>query len=340
MEEKIKGLYDSVIALAEKYSSYNKIRDEYAIVFNASACLSDTENSNLQEFNKLNQERLQLIKEYLELAEIKEDYLKKKKKMQTAFTEKAKDMKKETHLLNEEKEYYKSQVCDLEKRFSHVSEELKKHKGKERKSIYSANEELLCAKCLCSYYENENFNWSCRTHRSQFSGDRYWCCNLIGKDTPGCILSKHITKEELLEKNRKNNNAVKYCIGCRDIGHSVADCPKDPNIRTNITPNEELTRLKTFKKIKRKNLSNSDLHIKAFAMVSDKLQGGEFRKEIDSEDEGEEMEGIYFRDVMDIKEHLVFPNNNSCTIESCFNESGTKEKSLFEKMKLKNIIFK
>jgi hypothetical protein len=38
--------------------------------------------------------------------------------------------------------------------------------------------------------ESENFNWSCRTHQSEFGGEMWWCCGKIGKDAIGCKFSK------------------------------------------------------------------------------------------------------------------------------------------------------
>jgi hypothetical protein len=37
----------------------------------------------------------------------------------------------------------------------------------------------MCKKCSKEYSEKENFNWSCRTHKSEWSGEMWFCC---GKD--------------------------------------------------------------------------------------------------------------------------------------------------------------
>ena len=36
-----------------------------------------------------------------------------------------------------------------------------------------------CKKCGKDYNDKENFNWSCRTHKSDWSGEMWFCC---GKD--------------------------------------------------------------------------------------------------------------------------------------------------------------
>ena len=53
-----------------------------------------------------------------------------------------------------------------------------------------------CKKCSKEFTEKENFNWSCRQHQSDFGGEMWWCCGKPGKDTPGCLYSKHESKDD------------------------------------------------------------------------------------------------------------------------------------------------
>lgn len=48
-----------------------------------------------------------------------------------------------------------------------------------------------CKACSKDYYEKENFNWSCRTHQSDWGGEMWWCCGKRNKEQPGCKFSKH-----------------------------------------------------------------------------------------------------------------------------------------------------
>lgn len=68
----------------------------------------------------------------------------------------------------------------------------------------------VCKNCGKDYNEKENFNWSCRTHRSEFSGEIWWCCGKEDIKQPGCKYSQHESKEdgdesgeEVLEANSK-----------------------------------------------------------------------------------------------------------------------------------------
>ena len=48
-----------------------------------------------------------------------------------------------------------------------------------------------CKLCGTDYLESENFNWSCRTHKSEYSGEIWWCCGKTNKDAQGCKFEKH-----------------------------------------------------------------------------------------------------------------------------------------------------
>ena len=53
---------------------------------------------------------------------------------------------------------------------------LKNRKGKVDQGI------KMCRNCGKEFHEKENFNWSCRTHPYDYSGEMWWCCGKRGKD--------------------------------------------------------------------------------------------------------------------------------------------------------------
>jgi len=72
----------------------------------------------------------------------------------------------------------------------------------------------------------------------------WWCCLKFGQKAPGCKFDKHDCREqddedEDAEKDadekEKINKNVK-CICCKEFGHPIEECPRDPNIRTNSDP--------------------------------------------------------------------------------------------------------
>ena len=107
-----------------------------------------------------------------------------------------------------------------------------------------------CRKCGKEYHEKENFNWSCRTHRSDFGEEDkiWWCCGKQGKETPGCQYSKHECKEDDedeeddQEKEKNKAKHLKYirCQCCKEMGHGIEECPNDPNLKTYKENNYEM----------------------------------------------------------------------------------------------------
>lgn len=97
----------------------------------------------------------------------------------------------------------------------------------------------ICKNCHKEYFEKENFNWSCRTHHYQFNGEFYWCCGKRGEDQIGCKVSKHECKddedeEDAEEKKKDKERQLKYmkCMCCKELGHSIENCDRDPNLKT------------------------------------------------------------------------------------------------------------
>ena len=95
-----------------------------------------------------------------------------------------------------------------------------------------------CKNCNQEYQEKENFNWSCRTHQSEWGGRVWWCCGKESKNHPGCKFQKHISKdndqddEDDRPEESKPVDALARCQCCKLPGHSADQCPQDPNLRT------------------------------------------------------------------------------------------------------------
>ena len=117
----------------------------------------------------------------------------------------------------------------------------------------------MCINCKKEYNEKENFNWSCRTHPYDYNGEMWWCCGKRGKDQPGCKYSKHETKEDedeeedADEKNKGKRQELVRCACCKEVGHHIDDCPRDPNFKTKNTDvmseDKRIKNMKDFKKI-------------------------------------------------------------------------------------------
>ena len=108
-----------------------------------------------------------------------------------------------------------------------------------------------CKNCAKEYNEKENFNWSCKQHRGDWGGQMWWCCGKQNKEDRGCKFSKHESKddedEDLMDETTgaAKAKAKKYmrCYCCKELGHQITQCPRDPNFVTGEDPDNEISRL-------------------------------------------------------------------------------------------------
>ena len=115
----------------------------------------------------------------------------------------------------------------------------------------------MCKKCGKEYNEKDNLNWSCRQHLSAFSkdGDFWWCCGKKGADAPGCKFSRHEERKDDEDEEDPfggdRNKAAKLnqvkCQCCKQVGHKVDECIRDPNIRTKVEAVEEYERIQKMR---------------------------------------------------------------------------------------------
>jgi hypothetical protein len=113
----------------------------------------------------------------------------------------------------------------------------------------------ICKKCGKEYLEKENYNWSCRTHTSEYSGEMWWCCGKTSKEADGCKISKHECKEDdeddAAEQENKDDQSKQLknvrCYCCKEIGHTIDKCPRDPNLKTNEAIGAEQERIQKIK---------------------------------------------------------------------------------------------
>ena len=111
---------------------------------------------------------------------------------------------------------------------------LKNRKGKVDQGI------KMCKNCGREFHNENNFNWSCRVHRTpEYGGEMWWCCGKRGADVPGCKFSRHETKEddddeddEDKERNKAKQLKSIRCQCCKELGHTIEYCYRDPNLKT------------------------------------------------------------------------------------------------------------
>lgn len=107
-------------------------------------------------------------------------------------------LKELSESLTEEREKLKGKLETAEYNYKILSEEYEKLRQRAKQVKFrqiEAEEEKVCKNCKKIYKEEENFNWSCKVHSSQFSGI-WWCCGKKDKNAPGCKVCMHESKDE------------------------------------------------------------------------------------------------------------------------------------------------
>ena len=100
----------------------------------------------------------------------------------------------ETMQIRKERDFFDRKFREVSEDRDKIKARLKKYRA--RRALY-VQDQKTCRNCGKEYLESENFNWSCRTHPSDFGGEMYWCCGKLGRDAPGCKYRKHISKKHL-----------------------------------------------------------------------------------------------------------------------------------------------
>jgi hypothetical protein len=141
-----------------------------------------------------------------------------------ALLEKNQKLDLQSRIVNKERDRYKMKVIRMQNM-------QKKSGGTQTK---------ICKNCHAEYTDKENFNWSCRTHSSEWGGTVWWCCGKTEKDQPGCKFGKHTSKDDddpaidPADQEEISTAAQKLlrCQCCKQLGHRIDQCMHDPNLRT------------------------------------------------------------------------------------------------------------
>ena len=168
----------------------------------------------------------------------------------------------------DKREKQKEEYLKLEKAYKTVSLEREKMRQRLVKMKRRRNVDInqkICKNCQKEYVESENYLWSCRTHRSEYGGEMWWCCGKTNKDALGCKYNKHESKEDDDEEDAREKEEEKYklkrikCQCCKEVGHHTQDCYRDPNLITKRDTNEELHRLNKLREFRKLNLDTVEI---------------------------------------------------------------------------------
>ena len=245
-----KQLEDLVTAAEQLHGSVKKMTADL------SACLLQTEGYRTD--NK-------------SLVDLRAEAIEDRSRVTRAAKEHIQTLQKRLHLLEDENIRLKQEAARDDKRYRDLSDEFTKLRTKmkqyrQRRKAFGEAEERICRHCQRVYVDSENFNWSCRTHQSEFAEGVWWCCGRQGKEASGCRINKHESKEEdeadEVAQKETAATSMQRCSSCKDYGHQAVQCPKDPNYRSRFDLIEEAVRLDKIDHMKHKQrLSSPDANL-------------------------------------------------------------------------------
>ena len=258
LQEQFTILHDAV----ENISSDKKLGDQLTTKIDLITKDNEGLSVNLREMQaqtcKLTQERDQFRQDTAELYKNKKIIEKQYAHDKVQNKDREVNLGKQLAQATKDNSEYQDQILNLQKSCKQLAIEKEKSKARitkliQRKGKFDSGLKT-CKNCSKEYNEKENFNWSCRQHQSDYGGEMWWCCGQTGKDQLGCKRSKHESKDEEDDDMGDEQEGLKVkskkyvrCTCCKEIGHHITDCTRDPNIKTGAKVDSEFERIQKMK---------------------------------------------------------------------------------------------
>lgn len=279
MAERLSGLYAEFQTLSQRHFLENKSTSESEVLAVSLAQLAVFCQSLSRQLEDAHSEREHLKSQYDEIQSLTQEIKSFHDVLMGRSKEAIATLQWELSSMIEQREEYKTKQSQLEKNYKDLADayeqlrnRLKQWKARGRN--FKESEEKICSKCRQPYAEHQNYNWSCRTHAGTYSvpSNLWWCCGKLGKDAPGCVPSKHITKDEdeELDPTKQDAQFGTICSSCKELGHSSHECLKDPNIRS-AAPDlvEDDERIREMRKRKKAKSNKAEVNAQVMGMLED-----------------------------------------------------------------------
>lgn len=199
MCEVIEGLYKGFDQLIGSASDYYKLKEEYSLIFKSFNADTSLLNQILSDAQGAIYEKDLILTDFSNYNEERSTFEESKLKILKHFKDSTACLKVELTSLKSELDNEKQKNQALLKQVDSLSSEIKSLKKRFIKASPSLNKfaELICQNCKQMYKETDNFNWSCRFHKCEYTDNVYWCCGNSVKGSVGCVIGKHQCIEEL-----------------------------------------------------------------------------------------------------------------------------------------------
>jgi hypothetical protein len=331
MGERLKGLYRAMDSVVGKETEAGLMREEVETVARVMRELTEFDLDLMGSLNKSVKERDSLRADCQEITAYRSEVQGEKERLVILSRDRITGLSSDLSTAKEQIVALQTELSKAEKRFKDLEDEYNRLRDKVKQNRlkrkqYGETEIKVCRWCQKEFTEGENYNWSCRTHTSEFGDQMYWCCGKTSKEAPGCQTRKHESKDEDEDvKDREELEKLRYanflCSSCKEIGHRPTECPKDPNLRSNLDVSQELKRLSDMKERKKLEANGTEVHQTMLQIFEQRMGDVGFGRGFESsessiDEENQEIDiseakNRFFDEVMKLKTQISFdPKTN------------------------------
>lgn len=217
--ERLKGLYFAIEKVADNFVMETHFRTEFTAVSEGLKELISFANTLRKQLRESLYERDALKADNLEMVVIRNEMKAERDKLAKIAKDKITELQGNLQKAEDEREKLQGKFEEAERNFKDLTDEYEKlrQKAKQyrmRRKQFGEEEEKVCRHCQKVFMESENFNWSCRRHPNEYSGEIYWCCGKSSRDALGCKTSKHESKEDEDEEKINKEGPAQSALMC------------------------------------------------------------------------------------------------------------------------------
>ena len=199
--DRLKGLYEAILHITDVKTIENKLSSDVFQLFHSCQILTDEMKKTISNIGNSIFERDQIRTDFSEMTKMRQEIKEERDRIAAAAKEQLAFLNTKCDKACEELETEKLESVKLQKQFEDLIDEheklrMKLKQNRLKRKQYGETEEKICMKCQKMFRDTENFNWSCRTHKSEYGSEMWWCCGKTSRDAVGCIVSKHVSKED------------------------------------------------------------------------------------------------------------------------------------------------
>ena len=177
MCERLEGLYNSIQSLLGSLSLTEKLKNEFLAVLLSVKKMSTNYESLQNSIKKIVYEKDKAVYNYESILKSQATYEEVKGKIINSYKTSISILKQDLENQKLENSRLVAENSKFETKLNNVSAELSTYQKKYSKSIknnaFSLYSEKLCGNCNKTYFEDDNFNWSCSIHHGKYNGQMY-----------------------------------------------------------------------------------------------------------------------------------------------------------------------